>query len=206
MDEFKFQIYLSNIERLKGTKGPLKKIITELFTEYLSTSYFDTEQAAAKANVIQLIFTAGSYSTLSNPFTKAQTAVLYDYTDKIIRNYSLTPEELYSVLEFYCLNDKPTITIYPSKVPQYVIALRYKQALEGTALTLSVLDYSLKLTESLSLDRIIRIQAHMQHGTKAPEVAKSRIQEDLISLDAAIAQAQILRKDLHEYINTTDVE
>ena len=205
MDEFKFQIYLSNIERLKGTKGPLKKIINELFSKYLSAEYFTSEQALSSKNVVQLIFTAEHYSKLERPFTKAQALKLYDYVNKIIQAYSLSPNELNNLIEFFCL-ERNIVTLYPTKVDQYIMALRYKEALTNNEVAIHPTNYSLKVVNERALERSIAVHTHKHHKTKLEEYSLSKQKEDLKAIEAAIDQLQILHKDLHEHINSTDVE
>lgn len=206
MDDFKFQIYSSNIERLKGTKAPLKRIINELFSEYLPPEGFAKEKDLSISKVIHIILKAAHFSTLAYPFTRAQEEKLRTLIEQIIRGYTLTPEELTWAFEFFSLKET-YYTVYPFNAEQMITAFRYKEALSKLSIELRVYNYSLKLSPPESIERALNVRAHLEHGVDlSKDCTVKQLKLDMEELEEAATQIKILQKDIHEYINSADVE
>ena len=67
MNEFEYQMYLSKLESIKGTKNPITKFIKELYDKYSIQKYFGDIQTTAL--VYKLVSRAIAYSSAVNPTT-----------------------------------------------------------------------------------------------------------------------------------------
>lgn len=97
--------------------------------------------------------------------------------------------------------------MYPVNAEQMITAFRYKEALSKLSIGLQLFNYSLKLSSLESIERVLNLRAHLEHGTDLSEdCTVKQLKLDMEELEEAITQIKILQKDIHEYINSADVK
>jgi len=201
VDEFKFAIYDSRIEALKGSKGPLKKIINEVFEITSNFKYSNTIEVQVYG--LKLVGKAIKYSSLVRPLTKDQESTLKNTLEKVIKSYELSPEEVSELIKnLHC----GYIYIYPETIKRYRLAVEYKKALKDTATDLHVSASSLSITYYCD-SNILALPTNIQFkGTEATDAEKAKIPAELKKIEEAINELTQIKEQLNEYINSADVE
>lgn len=100
LDEFKYQVYRAKLESIKGTKAPIKRIITELFDihPYLCTG----SQTITESNLyaFRLINMAVNYSSAKQVLTKDQLSTYRTSCQNLLMNSTVTVDTIHTIFEF----------------------------------------------------------------------------------------------------------
>jgi hypothetical protein len=213
MNEFEYQMYLSKLESIKGTKNPITKFIKELYDKYRLQEYIADIQTTAL--VYKLVSRAIAYSSAVNPTTHS-----------IHRWCNEMPRILLNS-QTIMLSDKQWVELFEFPV-QYTISLNPASIAE-----LLELDRRVNLItpgpNTPGLDRLLRVSLNMyslkfvRDSSKIDAVARAiiahynpnsvlleRLRKDdvtltigLESIKEFIEQITPILKDHNELINSS---
>ena len=213
MNEFEYQMYLSKLESIKGTKQPITKFIKELYDKYSIQKFFEDIQTTAL--VYKLVSRALAYSSAVNP-TSHSIHRWYDEMPRILLNSHtivLSDKQWVELFEFPV---QYTISLNPASISELLELDRRVNLITPNPnppgldplLRVSLNVYSLKFVrDSSKIDAVTRaIIAHYNPNSVLLQRLRNDANALTVGLDSIkefIEQITPILKDHNELINSS---
>jgi hypothetical protein len=213
MNEFEYQMYLSKLESIKGTKQPITKFIKELYDKYSIQKYFGDIQTTAL--VYKLVSRAIAYSSAVNPTTHSIHRWCNEMPRVLLNSHTivLSDKQWGELFEFPV---EYTITLSPTSIAELLELDRRVNLIHpnpsppglGSSLRVSLNVYGIKFVrDSSKMESVTRaIIAHYNPNS----VLLERLRKDdvtltigLESIKEFIEQITPILKDHNELINSS---
>lgn len=205
INEFKYAVLLTALEKIKGTKGPIDRFIKRIYEDTNSLSSIDPE---SMRYCFMLVTRAIAYSSAIRPCKDAIKYRLNNVAEILINSEVLTPSNILETYEFWfeSLNFRPSSLSNLERLDSLLKTISQKPTIIYNCYTWNIRE--LHHLEKTKRDFALTMFINRKFGADSPllkALEPTPIGYDptllIASLKENVNNLQIILKETHEYVS-----